>query len=251
MRKTTNTGHFHEWASAASQLGVCLSVCVAVEWNGFPSPFSSLSDENRITRRWRTTASRWYLWCIHSLLAGLCASPWSFGLLFHADIAARVLPFVLSMRPPHFRQCTYPASLYPHVDALVVPTCKSSDPQNGQGKGRTVDGANTAPSTLCSGFMRPPSGLCSSSWCSLNSYSRRFSVWLVGPCFNAFGRPSRPDLKDVHDFDAPFVCELLIHRVDPRHIGADNFQRRFLAPLKFLDMSFALFRWRLGNVDCA
>ena len=166
MRKTTNTGHFHEWASAASQLGVCLSVCVAVEWNGFPSPFSSLSDENRITRRWRTTASRWYLWCIHSLLAGLCASPWSFGLLFHADIAARVLPFVLSMRPPHFRQCTYPASLYPHVDALVVPTCKSSDPQNGQGKGRTVDGANTAPSTLCSGFMRPPSGLCSSSWCS-------------------------------------------------------------------------------------
>ena len=33
---------------------------------------------------------------------------------------------------------------------------------------RTVDGANTAPSESCVFFMRPPSGLCSSSWCSLN-----------------------------------------------------------------------------------
>lgn len=34
---------------------------------------------NRRTRRWRTTASRCVFWCIHSHLAGGCASPWTLG----------------------------------------------------------------------------------------------------------------------------------------------------------------------------
>ena len=33
------------------------------------------------TRRWRTTASRWCLRCVHRFLAGGCASPWAFGRL--------------------------------------------------------------------------------------------------------------------------------------------------------------------------
>src|SRR5690606_29332398 len=34
-----------------------------------------LKQQPRRTRRWRTTASRWVIWCIHSHLAGGCASP--------------------------------------------------------------------------------------------------------------------------------------------------------------------------------
>ena len=79
MRNTTNTGHLHKWSCPSRQLGVRLSVCVAVERNRFLNPVSSLSDKNRITRRWRTTASRCVFWCIHSFVAGGCASPWSFG----------------------------------------------------------------------------------------------------------------------------------------------------------------------------
>jgi hypothetical protein len=79
MRDAANAGHFHEHTSAAGQLGVSLRFSVVVERHGFLYPFPSLSDKNRITRRWRTTASRFSLWYFHSHLAGGCASPWMFS----------------------------------------------------------------------------------------------------------------------------------------------------------------------------